>query len=136
MRNFALPLGVSVEKRVHDDGAARVGKHFAAQADESAAGNLEFHTNAPVAMVVHLLHLGLAHAELFHDHTDELFGDVDGEVLNWLHQLAIDSLGDDLGLSYGELVTFAAHHLYKDGKLEFASAKDFEGVRGVPFLHF
>src|ERR1035438_8868592 len=36
--NFALPLDVAVEERVHDGGAARVGEDFAAQADQAAGG--------------------------------------------------------------------------------------------------
>src|SRR6185437_12857498 len=35
-RDFALPIDVAVEERVHDGGAARVRQDFAAQADEAA----------------------------------------------------------------------------------------------------
>ena len=89
--NFALPLGVAVEERVHHDGAARVGEQLAAQADEAAAGDAELHAHAAVAVVVHVRHLGLAHAELFHHHADEFFGNVDGEVFDRLHELAVES---------------------------------------------
>ncbi len=90
VRNLAQPLGVAVEKRIHHDGPARVGQQLAAQADQSAAGNSEFDAHAAVAVVVHVGHLALARAELLHDHADELFRNVDGQVLDRLHQLAVD----------------------------------------------
>src|SRR5437667_31706 len=41
----------------------------------------------------------LAFAQLLHHHANEVFGNVDGQVLHWLHQLAIDALGDNLRLA-------------------------------------
>ena len=53
----------------------------------------------------------------------KFFRHVDGEMLDRFHQLAVDALGDDLGLADHEFVAFAAHHLDQDGKLQFAAAR-------------
>src|ERR1039458_314683 len=129
MGNDAEPLGVAVEQRVHHDGAAGFGQHFAAQADEAAAGHAELDAHAAVAVIVHLAHLGLARAELFDHHADVLLRDIDGEQFDGLHELAVDGAGDDLRLADGEFETFAAHHFDEDGKLQFAAAHHGESVR-------
>ena len=123
---FALPFGVAVEERVHDDGSAGVGKKLAAQSDEAAAGNAELDAYASVPVVVHVGDFTLARSELFHHHADEIFGHVDGQVFDRLHQLAIDALGNDLWFADHEFVALAAHHFNKNRKLEFASAQHFE----------
>ena len=84
-------------------------------------------------MIVHVGDFAFARSELFHDDADELFGDVDGEVLDGLHQLAVFFIapGDDLGLADHELVAFAAHHFNQDGELELAAAEDLERVGGA-----
>ena len=79
-------------------------------------------------MVGHLDHLALARSEALDDGADEVFGDVDGEELVGLHELAVDALGDDLGARDHELEAFAAHHLDEHGELELAAAEDLEGV--------
>ena len=137
MRNFSLPLGVAVEEGVHDDGAARVGEELAAQADQAAAGHAEFDAHAAIAVVVHVGDFAFARAELLHDHADEFFGNVDGQVLDRLHQLAVFfiALGDDLGLADHKLVAFAAHHFDQNGKLKFAAAKNFEGIGRSGVFH-
>ena len=58
----------------------------------------------------------------------KFFGDVDGEMLDRFHQLAVYSLGDDLGLADHQFVAFTAHHFNQDGKLQFSAAQDFERV--------
>src|SRR5499427_6218315 len=120
MGNFALPFGVSVEKRVHDDGATCVGQELAAKADEAPAGNAELDADASVAVIVHVGDFAFAGAQLLHDYTHEFFGNVDGEVLDRFHQLAgfVVALGDDLGLADHEFVALAAHHLYEDAELK------------------
>jgi hypothetical protein len=50
-------------------------------------------------------------------------------MLDWLHQLAIHSLGDDLRLADHEFVAFAAHHFDENRKLQFAAAHDRERHR-------
>ena len=46
LRNLALVGDVAVEDRVHDDGAAGLGQHLGAEADEAAAGDAELHADA------------------------------------------------------------------------------------------
>ncbi len=119
---------VAVEERIHDDGAAGVGEQIAAQADEAAGGHAEFKADAAVAVVVHLDHLAAARAEALDDGADEVLGDVDGEVLDGLHELAVDFPGDDFRAADHELKAFAAHHLDEDGELELAAAEDLKAV--------
>ena len=77
----------------------------------------------------------LARAQLFHHHADEFFRNVDGQLLDRLHQLAVDALGDDLGLADHEFEAFAPHHLDQDRKLQFAASHHFEGIGAVGVFH-
>src|SRR5271155_530128 len=128
MRNFALPLDVSIKKRIHDDGATRVGKQSAAQSNEPAAGHAEFDAHAPVAVIVHVGDFAFARANVLHDHADKFFGDIDAEVFNGLHQFAVFfiALGDNLRLADHELVALATHHLDQNGELQLAAPKNLE----------
>ncbi len=81
-----------------------------------------------------MLNLGFPHAELFHDHADELLGNVHREPLHRLHQLAVHVLGHDLGLAGHQLIALAAHGFDHDGKLQFAATHDFEGIGAAGFL--
>src|ERR1035438_2692408 len=126
--NFALPLDVAVEERVHDGGAARVGEDFAAQADQAAGGHMEFQAHAAGAVVDHLDHLPLACAELLDDHAQEILRAIDDQVFHRLAQFVVDGARQDLGLAHRQFVAFAAHHLNQDGELQFAAAHHLEGV--------
>ena len=55
-----------------------------------AAGHAEFDAHPPVPVIVHVEDFALARAQLFHDHADELFRHVDGQLLDRLHELAVD----------------------------------------------
>jgi len=66
---------------------------------------------------------------------DELFRNVNRQVLDRLHQLAINTAGDDLRLPDHQLIAFAAHHFNKDRKLQLAAAKDLEGIRAAGIFH-
>src|SRR5450432_792426 len=131
MRDFALPFRVSIEQGIHHDGAAGVGEQLAAQANQSAASDAEFYAYTAVSMIVHVDDLSFAGAELFHDHANKFFGNIDGEFFHRLHQFAADTFGDDFRLADHQFETFAAHHLNKNGELQFAAAHDGESVRGA-----
>src|SRR5581483_1992324 len=102
--------------------------------DQAAAGHTKFHAYAAVAVIVHVDNLGFARAELLHHHPDEFFRNVDGQSLDWFHELALDASSDYLRLADHQFVAFAPHHFDQDGKLEFASAHHFEGVRRAGFV--
>ena len=78
MRNLALPFHVSVEQRIHHDGAARIGEQLATQADQSTARHAKFDSHPAIAMIMHVDDLALARAQLLHNYTDELFRHVNG----------------------------------------------------------
>src|SRR6202790_5695315 len=111
MRNFALPLDVSVKQSIHHDSSASVGKQSASQPDESAAWHAEFDAHLPVAMIVTVCDFAFARANMLHDYANKLFGNIGSEVFVLLQQFAVDSFGDDLGLPAHEVVALAAHHL-------------------------
>src|SRR5579884_1705709 len=104
MWNLTLPLGVSVEQRIHYDCSAGVSKQLASETDQPATWHAKLHSYAAVAMVVHVRDFAFAFAELLHHHANECFRHIDGQVLHGFHELAIDSLGDDLGFSNGQLI--------------------------------
>ena len=77
----------------------------------------------------------LREPELLHHHADEFFGNVDRELFDRLHQLAVDALGDDLRLAHHQFVAFATHHLDQDGELQFAAAQHLERIRRAGVFH-
>ena len=91
LRNLTLVGDVLAGDRVHDDGAASLGEHFVAQADETAGGNLELHADAAGAVIGHLDHLTFSGSEALDDGANEVFGDVDGEDFGGLHEGAFDT---------------------------------------------
>src|SRR5215467_241412 len=123
MRNLSVPLGISVEKRIHHDGAARVGEKLAAQSDKPAARHPKLDANTAVTMIVHVGDFALARSELFHHDANELFRYIDGQIFNRFHQFAIDPFSDDFRLTHHEFVTLAPHHLDQNRELQFAAAK-------------
>src|SRR5580700_7185914 len=126
---------VAVEEGIHDDGAAGIGEQIAAQTDKTARGHAKFEAHATVAVIVHLRHFTFAWPEALDDGADEGLGNVDGEMFDRFHELAVDFFRDDLGTADHELITFAAHHLDEDGELELAAAEDFEAVGRAGFFN-
>ena len=95
----------------------------------------EFHAHPAVAVIVHLLHLRLARAQLLDHHPDKRLGNVDGQPLHRLHQLAVNVLGHDFGLAHRQLETFAAHHLDQNRQLQLAAAHHLERVGALGVFH-
>src|SRR5581483_2386386 len=110
-------------------------KQLAAQADEAAAGNPKFDAYSPVSVIMHIYNFALALAQLLHDHANEFFRNIDSKPFDRLHQLAVDSLGDDLRLADHQFIAFTAHHFNKDRKLQFAAPHNLERIGAVGVLH-
>ena len=85
-------------------------------------------------MIVHVEHFTFARAELFHHNAYKLLRHVDRQLLDRLHELAVHSLGYDLGLSDHEFEAFAAHHLDQDGKLQLAPSHHHKGISAFGVL--
>ena len=82
-------------------------------------------------MVDHLHHAPFAAAQRLGDDADKGVRAIDDRQLDGFQALAVFAAGDDFGLRHLKLVTFAAHHLDDDGKLQFAAPRDLEGVHRV-----
>ena len=80
-------------------------------------------------MVCHVLHAALTRCHQLGDGAQVLLGHVDDHVLHGLVHLAVDGLGDHLGLTHGQLEALAAHLLHKDCQGELATALNLPGVR-------
>src|SRR5229473_3768476 len=117
MRNFPLPFGITIEQGIHHNRSPRISKQLAAQADQPSAGHAKFNAYSPIAVVVHVYHLALARAQLFHHNSHKAFRHIYSEMLDGLHQLAVNPFGDDLRFAHHQFVTFTPHHLDQDGKL-------------------
>src|SRR5580704_5528348 len=128
LRYLALIGHVTVKERIHDDGAAGLGEHLAAQADEAAAGNTELQTHAAIAVIMHLRHLPTPRSKSFNDRANKVVGNIDGEVFHWFQYFAIDGFGDNLGPAYHQLKAFTTHHLDEDGELQLSAAENLEAV--------
>ena len=87
-------------------------------------------------MVVHLGHLAFARTKLLDDNSDKIFRDVDGQVLDRFHELAIDPTCDNLRFANHQFIALAAHGLDQDRELQLTSAHYFEVVRVSRLFHF
>ena len=135
MRNLAQPFGVSMEERVHHDGAAGICQQLAAQANQPPARDAKLNPHPPVAVVMHICDFAPARAQLLHHHTHEFFRYINREMFHRFHQLAVNPLGDDLGFANHQFVTFTPHHLDQDGKLQLSASQHLERIRAAHVLH-
>ena len=126
--NFAGQRCEAVEDVALQSGAAGGVHELALEADESARGHAIFDAHAAAAVVRHVLQLGLATAERFHDAALVVLVDVDGQRFERFVHHAVDGLGEHARLADGELIAFAAHVLDEDGEMQFAAAGDAEHV--------
>src|SRR5439155_22685142 len=119
--------------RAHQARACGQGQEGVPETDQATSRNQVFEANAALLVVADLNHLAAAHAQRLGDRADELFADVNGEVLDRLHALAVDELDDRLGPGDLELITLATHGLDEDRKVQLAAAaeKDPLGDVGV-----
>ena len=115
-----LPAG---EQVVHDAGALGLGQELRAEPDQPARRDPELQPDAAAAVVDHLGHRAAPHADLRDDHALELLGDVDDQILDRLHHLAVDLLRHDVGARDLQLEAFAPHHLDQDRQLQLAAAE-------------
>ena len=133
-RMLADPRAVAVEDVAHDACAARDRQELGAEADEAAGGHAVVHAHAGVA-VHQVQQLALAAREQLGDRAEVLRWHVGGELLERLVQLAVDHLGDDLGLADGHLEALAAHRLHEHGQRELAAALHLPGVGALGRQH-
>src|ERR1700722_7404865 len=112
-------------------GAAGIGKKLAAQSNQAARGDAEFHAHAAGMMVDHFFHFAAARAEEFHHDADEIFRAIDDKQFERLDAAAVFGAHHDFGFAYHYLVAFAAHGLNQDRELQFAATQDAEGVSGA-----
>jgi hypothetical protein len=81
--------------------------------------------HAAAAVIHHLGHRAAPRADLGDDDALEFFGDVNHEIFDRLHQLAVDLFRDDHRPRHLQLESLAAHHLDEDGELQLAAAEHF-----------
>ena len=115
--------------------AARIGQQLAAQADQSARGNLKFHAHAARAVVDHLSEFAAPRAEAFHDDSDVGFRAVHHQHFQRFEALAVFGFHHDFRLADHQLVAFAAHGFDQDGQLQFAAAQHAKGFGRVGMFH-
>src|ERR1700685_4590889 len=134
-RHFAGVIRPSVENRVDQRGAARVGQQLAAQADQPARGDFEVHAHAAGIVIAHFEHFAAPRAKRLQNDADEIFGDVDHQALKRLELLAVFVADDDFRLAHHQLKAFAPHRLDQHGDLKSAAAEDAEGFGRVRVFH-
>ena len=123
----ARPGTVAEEQRAHDPGAAGDRQEGVPEADQATGRDCVVEPDAGLC-IGDLDHLAAAPAEGLADRAQVLLGDVDGEVLEWFHKLAVDLLGDDLGTGDLELVALPPHGLDQHREVELAAAADQEAI--------
>jgi hypothetical protein len=113
---------------VEDAGAAGLGQELGPEADQAAGRDEVLHAHPAGAVVHHLLHAALAQRDQLRDDAEVVLGDVDGQPLDRLVDLAVDDARHDLRLAHGELEALAPHHLDEHGELQLAAPLDLPGV--------
>src|SRR6266446_2800425 len=80
-------------------------------------------------MVDHLGHLTLSSTQSLSHNTDKFIGNINNNLLDWLHLLAVDVTNDDLGFRDLQFVTFASHHFDQNRQLKFSATGHPELIR-------
>ncbi len=86
-------------------------------------------------MIVHVDDFALARSQLLHNYAHKLFWNINREMFNRLHQLAINTFGDNLRLTDHQFIAFAAHHFDQDWKLQLATTHHDESVGRAGIFH-
>src|SRR5579883_2289812 len=86
-------------------------------------------------MIMHFRHLALAWSKSLDDNANEVLRNIDGQVFDWLHHLAVNDSRDNLRTAHHQFIAFAAHHFDQDGKLQLAASHDFKAVRALCFFY-
>ncbi len=120
-RDGAVPGLPAGEQVIHDAGALGLGQELRPEPDQAARRNPELHADAAAPVVHHLRHRAAAHPDLGDDDALKLLGDVDDELLDRLHDLAVDLFRHDVRPGHLQLESFAPHHLDEDRELQLAA---------------
>src|SRR5207247_1754440 len=128
LAKLAQPRPVADAHRAHQARACGQGQEGVPETDQATSRNQVFEANAALLVVADLNHLAAALAQRLGDRADELFADVNGEVLDRLHALSVDELDDRLGPGDLELITLATHGLDEDRKVQLATAAEKEAL--------
>ena len=86
-------------------------------------------------MIVHVDDFTFSPPKLLHHNANEGLRHVYRQLFHGLHQFSVQPLGDDLRFAYHQFVTFTAHHLDKNGELQFAASHHLEGIGAAGFLY-
>ena len=134
--DIAFIGSVAIEGGIHDPVSFGVSQEFAPVADESAGRNREFQAGVAAADGAHIAQFSFALAQLFNNRPGELIGHVNISGLHRLQKFSVLVFPvEDLCLAYGKLISFPAHILDQDGKMEFSPAGNLEAVCAVGFFH-
>ncbi len=127
--------GGAHQEGVQQARAPGVVEELAPEADEAPGGNFKLQADPAGAVIDHLHEAAPAAAELFGDDAHEFLGDVHHRQFQGFPGLAVDLLGQDLGLGQGELKPLPAHHFDEHRQLQLPPGADPERVPGRPGLH-
>lgn len=120
---------------IHDAVAFGIGEELAAEANEAAGRNDEFHAQIP-GHFRHVLEFGLTNAQTFHDRTHEVLRDVNGQSFHWFQELAVFvAAHDNTRFTNLQFKPFTAHGFDQDGQMEFTTAGNLEGIWGIRILN-
>ena len=109
-------------KAVGHDGFALTGREYiGTQTDDTTRRNVEFDVYA-VTPCLHRGHFAFAARHHIDHLAGELFGYVDGQLFNRFATLSVYFLVDDLGLSYLQFISFAAHGFNQDRKMKHTTS--------------
>ena len=125
---------VMVEHVEQQPGALGQRLELVLETDQAAGGDHVIQTHASLAVGLHVLQLALADAQLLHDATLMQFLDVDHQLFDRLHQLAVDFLDDDFRARYRQFEAFATHRLDQHRQVQFTTTGDQELVGIGAFL--
>ncbi len=134
-RHFARARRPPLEERVQQHRAARIGQQLAAQANQPARRNLEFHAHSARSVIHHLGHFPAPRAQRFHDDAQKVLRHVNHQHFQRLMLRAIDFLEHDFRLAHHQFVAFAPHRFNQDRELQFAAAQDAKTFRRVRIFH-
>ena len=126
-----IPLKFGIDHGISLGGGQKLGT----APHHTAAGDEKLQAAEARSGGNHLQKLALAAGNQFDNRTRKFIGTIDIQILKGLANFPVDLLGDDRRTGNLKFIALAAHIFNENGKMQFSSSRNLQGIGGIGILH-